>query len=55
MTLSLIHIFYQMQRMDIYKKVIQSMLDNGTAYYCSVSYTHLDVYKRQRHARVVAA
>ena len=26
--------FYQMQRMDNYNKVIQSMLENGTAYHC---------------------
>lgn len=26
--------FYQMQRMDRYKAVIQQMLDEGTAYYC---------------------
>ena len=25
--------FYQMQRMDTYKKVIKTMLDAGTAYY----------------------
>ncbi len=26
--------FYQMQRMEAYKKVIEKMLDDGTAYYC---------------------
>ena len=26
--------FYQMQRMDTYKKVLQTMLDKGTAYHC---------------------
>ncbi|MDO8292211.1 MAG: glutamate--tRNA ligase family protein, partial [Gallionella sp.] len=26
--------FYQMQRMDRYKAVLQQMLDEGTAYYC---------------------
>ncbi|MES2637304.1 MAG: glutamate--tRNA ligase [Pseudomonadota bacterium] len=34
--------FYQMQRMDIYKKVIQSMLDKGTAYYCYSSKQELE-------------
>ena len=26
--------FYQMQRMDTYKKIIEKMLADGTAYYC---------------------
>lgn len=34
--------FYQMQRMDTYKKVIQSMLDKGTAYYCYSSKEELE-------------
>ena len=34
--------FYQMQRMDTYKKVIQTMLDNGTAYYCYSSKEELE-------------
>jgi glutamyl-tRNA synthetase len=34
--------FYQMQRMDTYKKVLQTMLDAGTAYYCYFSRKELD-------------
>ncbi len=34
--------FYQMQRMDTYKKVIQTMLDAGTAYYCYSSKEELE-------------
>ena len=34
--------FYQMQRMDTYKKVLQSMLDNDTAYHCYCSKEELD-------------
>ena len=34
--------FYQMQRMDTYKKVIKTMLDAGTAYYCYSSKEELE-------------
>ncbi len=34
--------FYQMQRMDTYKKVLQTMLENGTAYYCYSSKEELE-------------
>lgn len=37
--------FYQMQRMDTYKKVIQGMLDKGTAYYCYSSKEELEVLR----------
>jgi glutamyl-tRNA synthetase len=37
--------FYQMQRMDIYKTVIQTMLDNGTAYYCYCSKEELEALR----------
>lgn len=34
--------FYQMQRMSHYQKHLQSMLENGTAYYCYCSKEELD-------------
>jgi glutamyl-tRNA synthetase len=34
--------FYQMQRMETYKKVLQTMLDAGTAYYCYCSKEELE-------------
>jgi glutamyl-tRNA synthetase len=40
--------FYQMQRMEIYKKVIQSMLENGTAYYCYCSKDELEVLRESQ-------
>ena len=40
--------FYQMQRMDIYKKVIQSLLDNGTAYYCYSSKEELEALRESQ-------
>jgi len=40
--------FYQMQRMDTYKKVIQSMLENGTAYYCYCSKDELDALRESQ-------
>ncbi|WP_020168172.1 MULTISPECIES: glutamate--tRNA ligase [Methylotenera] len=40
--------FYQMQRMDTYKKVIQSMLDKGTAYYCYSSKEELEVLRESQ-------
>ncbi len=40
--------FYQMQRMGTYKKVIQSMLDNDTAYYCYSSKAELEVLRESQ-------
>ena len=37
--------FYQMQRMAIYKKVLQTMLDNGTAYHCYSSKEELEALR----------
>ncbi len=37
--------FYQMQRMETYKKVLQSMLDAGTAYYCYSSKAELEALR----------
>ncbi len=37
--------FYQMQRMDTYKKVLQTMLDTGTAYYCYSSKEELEALR----------
>jgi glutamyl-tRNA synthetase len=37
--------FYQMQRMETYKKVLQSMLDAGTAYYCYSSKEELEALR----------
>lgn len=43
--------FYQMQRMDRYKAVLQQMLDEGTAYYCYTSPTELDAMREAQRAR----
>lgn len=43
--------FYQMQRMDRYKEVIQQMLDAGTAYYCYTSKEELDALRAEQEAR----
>lgn len=40
--------FYQMQRMDTYKKVIQNMLANGTAYYCYSSKEELEALRESQ-------
>ena len=40
--------FYQMQRMETYKKVLQSMLDAGTAYYCYSSKEELDTLRESQ-------
>jgi glutamyl-tRNA synthetase len=40
--------FYQMQRMDRYKEVIQTMLDAGSAYYCYSSREELDGLREQQ-------
>ena len=42
--------FYQMQRMQRYKVVIQQMLDEGTAYYCYTSPQELDVLREAQRA-----
>jgi glutamyl-tRNA synthetase len=42
--------FYQMQRMDRYKAVIQQMLEAGTAYYCYTSTDELDVLRESQRA-----
>lgn len=40
--------FYQMQRMDRYRLVIQQMLDEGTAYHCYCSREELDALREQQ-------
>ena len=40
--------FYQMQRMDRYKEVIQTMLDAGSAYYCYSSREELDALREHQ-------
>jgi len=40
--------FYQMQRMDTYKKVIQGMLEIGTAYYCYSSKEELEILRESQ-------
>ena len=42
--------FYQMQRMDRYKQVIQTMLQAGSAYYCYSSKDELDALREQQMA-----
>jgi glutamyl-tRNA synthetase len=43
--------FYQMQRMDRYKEVIEQMLKAGTAYHCYTSPAELDVMREAQKAR----
>ena len=43
--------FYQMQRMDRYKAVIQQMLDKGTAYYCYTAPEELEIMREAQRAR----
>jgi glutamyl-tRNA synthetase len=43
--------FYQMQRMDRYKEVIQQMLANGSAYYCYTTREELDALRAEQEAR----
>ena len=43
--------FYQMQRMDRYKAVIQQMLAAGTAYYCYTSREELDALRAEQEAK----
>ena len=40
--------FYQMQRMERYKEVIQKLLDEGSAYYCYCSREELDAMREQQ-------
>ncbi len=40
--------FYQMQRMEKYKQVIQQMLEAGTAYYCYCSKEELDALRESQ-------
>jgi glutamyl-tRNA synthetase len=42
--------FYQMQRMGRYKEVIQTMLQEGSAYYCYSSKEELDALREQQMA-----
>ena len=37
--------FYQMQRMELYKKVLQTMMDTGTAYHCYSSKEELEALR----------
>jgi glutamyl-tRNA synthetase len=43
--------FYQMQRMDRYKEVIQQMLAAGTAYLCYTSREELDALRAEQEAK----
>lgn len=43
--------FYQMQRMDRYKEVIQEMLANGSAYYCYTTREELDALRAEQEAK----
>lgn len=43
--------FYQMQRMDRYKEVIQVMLTKGLAYPCYMSSAELDALREEQRAR----
>lgn len=40
--------FYQLQRMDTYKKVLQTMLDAGAAYHCYCSKEELDALRESQ-------
>ena len=40
--------FYQMQRMERYKSVIQQMLADGSAYYCYCSREELDALREEQ-------
>lgn len=43
--------FYQMQRMERYKEVIQQMLANGSAYHCYTTREELDVLRAEQESR----
>ena len=40
--------FYQMQRMEMYKKTLRTMLDNGTAYYCYCTKEELEALRESQ-------
>ncbi|MDH5765122.1 MAG: glutamate--tRNA ligase family protein, partial [Gammaproteobacteria bacterium] len=42
--------YYQTQRFDRYKEVIQQLLDSGHAYYCNCSRERLDQMREQQMA-----
>ena len=42
--------YYQMQRMDRYREVIQQMLEQGLAYYCYMSTEELDALRERQRA-----
>ncbi len=43
--------FYQMQRMDRYRAVAQTLIDNGQAYYCYCSKERLDILRENQLSR----
>ena len=43
--------FYQMERMDRYREVVQQLLDEGKAYYCYASREELDALREEQRAR----
>ena len=43
--------FYQMQRMDRYKEVLQQMLDAGSAYYCYTTPEELEAMREEQRAK----
>ena len=43
--------FYQMQRMERYKEVIQQMLANGSAYHCYTTREELDALRAEQESR----
>ena len=43
--------FYQMQRMERYKEVIQQMLAKGSAYYCYTTREELDALRAEQEAK----
>lgn len=43
--------FYQMQRMERYKEVLQQMLGEGTAYYCYTAPAELDALREAQRVR----
>src|SRR5690606_19159853 len=42
--------FYQMQRMDRYREVVQDMLDQGKAYYCYSSTEEVEAMREKARA-----
>ena len=43
--------FFQTQRLDHYQKAIQTLLDNGSAYYCYATSAELDEMREKQKAR----